>query len=294
MKRILITGSNKGIGLATAKNLLQSYKETFVLMGSRDLKKGEEAFDSLISKNPEWKNRLDLVQLDVESEKSVSDASLEIAKKFDGEPSPLYSILNNAGIANHVLGLNKIVQVNTYGTKRVCDVFLKLLDPNIGRVVNVTSASGPVYLANCNQDVRKILTNPNVKWKEIDNLLKEYQERLLELDKDNSENSIIGNAYGFSKACANAYTIYLAREYPKLKINSCTPGFIETDLTRPLAIANGKTPAEMGMKTPDQGTSASIFLLMGNPLGSGHYYGSDCKRSPLDRYRSPGDPPYSG
>ena len=74
MKRILITGANKGIGFATVKNLLQYYKETFVLMGSRDLKKGEEAFDSLVSKKPEWKNRLYLVQLDVESEKSVSDA----------------------------------------------------------------------------------------------------------------------------------------------------------------------------------------------------------------------------
>ena len=28
--------------------------------------------------------------------------------------------------------------------------------------------------------------------------------------------------------------------------------------------------------------------------GSGHYYGSDAKRSPLDRYRSPGSPPYEG
>jgi len=33
--------------------------------------------------------------------------------------------------------------------------------------------------------------------------------------------------------------------------------------------------------------------LMGDPIGSGHYYGSDCVRSPLDRYRAPGDPPYS-
>ena len=293
MRRILITGSNKGIGLATVKNLLHSYKETFVLMCSRDLKKGEEAFDSLIRKQPDWKNRLDLVKLDVESDKSVSDAALEIAKKFNGESSPLYSIVNNAGIADPALGLNKIIQVNTYGTKRVCDEFLKLIDPKIGRVVNVTSASGPSYLASSNQDIKKLLTNPNVKWKEIDNLLKEYKKRSLELDKDNFENSIIGNAYGFSKACTNAYTICLAREYPKLTVNSCTPGFIETDMTRPMAKANGKTPAEMGMKTPDQGSSVSIFLLMGNPLGSGHYYGSDCKRSPLDRYRSPGDPPFT-
>ena len=58
--------------------------------------------------------------------------------------------------------------------------------------------------------------------------------------------------------------------------------------------ANSKSPAEMGMKSPEEGASASIFLLMGNSSGSGHYYGSDCVRSPFDRYRSPGDPPYTG
>ena len=108
------------------------------------------------------------------------------------------------------------------------------------------------------------------------------------------QGSGIGSAYGISKACTNAYSIYLARDNPKLTINACTPGFIETDLTRPMAEANSKTPAEMGMKSPEEGASASVFLLMGNPSGSGHYYGSDCVRSPLDRYRSPGDPPYTG
>ena len=29
-------------------------------------------------------------------------------------------------------------------------------------------------------------------------------------------------------------------------------------------------------------------------LGTGRYYGSDAVRSPMDRYRSPGAPPYEG
>ena len=88
--------------------------------------------------------------------------------------------------------------------------------------------------------------------------------------------------------------MFLARQYLDLTVNACTPGFIETDLTRPMAVAGSITPTEMGMKSPEKGASASVFLLMGNPEGSGHYYGSDCLRSPLDRYRSPGDPPYTG
>ena len=291
MKRILITGANKGIGLATVAKLLGSYDETFLLLGSRDSKKGQQALNSLLDIQPEWKDRLDLIQIDVEQDLSVNSAAEEVVTKFGRTPSPLYAIVNNAGIGDSMLGLNKVLQVNTFGPKRVCDAVLPLLNPSIGRVVNVTSASGPLYLAGSSNETKKLLTNSDVSWTEIEKFmsdcLKLESERTTDWGGDWS-------AYGISKACTNAYSIYLAKNNPNLTINACTPGFIETDLTRPLAESNGKTPAEMGMKSPEEGVSASVFLLMGNPSGSGHYYGSDCVRSPLDKYRSPGDPPYTG
>ena len=52
MNRVLITGANKGIGLATVKKLLESYSDTYVLLGSRNFKKGEQALENLLkSKN---------------------------------------------------------------------------------------------------------------------------------------------------------------------------------------------------------------------------------------------------
>ena len=237
--------------------------------------------------------RLDLIQIDVEQDVSVNSAAEEVAKKFGRTSSPLYAIVNNAGIGNSMLGLNKILQVNTYGPKRVCDAFLPLLGFSIGRVVNVTSASGPIYLAGSIEEVKKLLTNPDVSWTEIEEFMQECLKSSSESERTVDQDSEIGSAYGISKACTNAYTIYLARQNPKLTVNACTPGFIETDLTRPMSEANSKTPAEMGMKSPEEGASASVFLLMGNSSGSGHYYGSDCVRSPFDRYRSPGDPPYT-
>ena len=291
MKRILITGANKGIGLATVAKLLGSYDETFLLLGSRDSKKGHQALNSLLDIQPEWKDRLDLIQIDVEKDLSVNSAAEEVVTKFGRTPSPLYAIVNNAGIGDSMLGLNKVLQVNTFGPKRVCDAFLPLLNPSIGRVVNVTSASGPLYLAGSSNETKKILTNPDVSWTEIEKFMSEClkleSERTTDWGGDWS-------AYGISKACTNAYSIYLAKKNPNLTINACTPGFIETDLTRPMAEANSETPAEMGMKSPEEGASVSVFLLMGNPSGSGHYYGSDCVRSPLDKYRSLGDPPYTG
>lgn len=90
------------------------------------------------------------------------------------------------------------------------------------------------------------------------------------------------------------YNHLVAREHPSLIVNACTPGFIETDLTRPMAARSGRTPEQMGMKPPKEGTLAAMKLLFGDVATSGRYYGSDGVRSPLHKYRAPGDPPYTG
>jgi len=102
------------------------------------------------------------------------------------------------------------------------------------------------------------------------------------------------DTYGLSKACANSYTLCLAREHPSLSINACTPGWIDTDLTRYHAEASGKSPTELGMKPASQGTRSALHLLFEALEGNGRYYGSDAVRSPLDAYRAPGDPPFQG
>ena len=46
-----------------------------------------------------------------------------------------------------------------------------------------------------------------------------------------------------------------------------------------------------------EGSIPPVFCLMDEEMTkvpSGRYYGSDCKRSPLDTYRGPGDPVYNG
>jgi len=107
--------------------------------------------------------------------------------------------------------------------------------------------------------------------------------------------------YGLSKACVNSYTIELAQRFPSMLINSCSPGFIATDLTRPFAERSGKRdPQEVGALPVEKGTIAPNYLMMGNLMldipdyESGRFYGSDAKRSPLHKSRSPGDPVYDG
>jgi len=75
-----------------------------------------------------------------------------------------------------------------------------------------------------------------------------------------------------SKALLNAYTLLLAREHPHLSINGCSPGFIETDMTRVFTQGNGKTPSEMGMKTPEAGATTPVMLALGEGLrGNGRW-----------------------
>lgn len=295
MRRILVTGANKGIGLATVAAILENHGDTFVLLGSRDLERGQAAVESLLQQHPAWSDRIEVLEIDVASDESVMRAKSLVVDTFDAEPTPLYAIVNNAGIgigtgSGHLM---PVLQVNTIGVRRVCEAFLPLIQ-SAGRIINVTSASGPKFVNGCNAQQQRFFLDANVQWTALETFM-------IEAAGLNGNSTLYaaqglgdGNTYGLSKACANLYTLLLARENPKLCINACTPGYIETDLTRPSAESQGKSPSEMGMKSPAEGTTAILFLLFGQVEGSGHYYGSDAKRSPLDRYRAPGTAAYTG
>ncbi|HVJ91643.1 MAG TPA: SDR family NAD(P)-dependent oxidoreductase, partial [Labilithrix sp.] len=202
-------------------------------------------------------------------------------------------LVNNAGIGDSA-GLAAVLEVNTLGVERVCRTFLPLLEPNGGRIVNVTSASGPTFVASCSPEMQRFFLDDQMTWPRLRAFIDECIARNGDKAAFAAKGLGEGNAYGLSKACTNTLTLLLAREHPTLRINACTPGFIETDMTRRYAESSGKTPAELGMKPPSAGTKAPMFLLFGELEGNGHYYGSDAQRSPLDRYRAPGSAPYTG
>ena len=49
MKKILVTGANKGIGLGIVKKLLRDFPDTYLLLGSRDVARGEAAVREILS-----------------------------------------------------------------------------------------------------------------------------------------------------------------------------------------------------------------------------------------------------
>lgn len=294
MRRIVVTGANKGIGLAIVEAALSEHEDTFVFLGSRDAGRGETALRRLLEAHPNWQDRLAVLQLDVSRDASVEAAVTAIRDQLGEQASPLYGLVNNAGIGDAEASLRQVLDVNVLGVRRASESFLPLLEPKGGRIVNITSAAGPKFVSNCSTEWQRFFTNPNVEWPELEALL----EQCVAMDGDSQAFATRGlgegDAYGLSKACANSYTLLLARQHPTLRINACTPGFIETDLTRRFATSRGKTPAEVGMQPPKAGARVALFLLFGDPPGNGRYYGSDAQRSPLDRYRAPGTEPYQG
>jgi NAD(P)-dependent dehydrogenase (short-subunit alcohol dehydrogenase family) len=289
---VLVTGANRGIGRATVEAILDERDDTRAFLGSRSLERGEEAREAILDEHPDFEDRIEVVQLDVADDTSVEEAA-ETVDATLGSTS-LYGLVNNAGVGSQSADIRTILDVNVYGPHRVCDTFLPLIEHDDGRVVNVSSAAGPNFVAECSPEYQKRLTDPEVTWGELEDLMELSMQAADEAGDFESTGIGDGSAYGLSKACLNAYTMLLAREHPELTINACTPGFIETGMTRSMAEGSDKSPEELGMKPPEEGTTAQMFLLFGEPEGSGWYFGSDAERSPLDRYRSPGDPPYTG
>lgn len=290
MRSIVVTGANKGIGLALAGEILRQHEDTFVWLGSRSVERGREAANGLVAENRGWADRLRVLELDVTSDASVARAAAEVSARG----TPLHGLVNNSGVGATGGTLAAVLDVNILGIHRVSTAFVPLLEQAGGRIVNITSAAGPNFVSRCSAAWQAFFVDRDIEWTRLEAFIGEC----LALGNDKAAFAAKGldegEPYGLSKACANSYTMFLARTHPSLRVNACTPGFIATDMTRPYAESSGKSPEELGMKPPVAGTVAPMFLLFGQPEGNGRYYGSDAKRSPLDRYRSPGSEPYAG
>ncbi|MGE8378350.1 MAG: SDR family NAD(P)-dependent oxidoreductase [Sphingobacterium sp.] len=90
MKKILISGANKGIGLETAWQLIPA--GNYAYLGSRDLDNGLRVAELL---KQEGLTALEAVKLDVTRDESVRNARQLIGKKT----AVLDVLINNAGLS---------------------------------------------------------------------------------------------------------------------------------------------------------------------------------------------------
>jgi len=230
-KIALVTGANKGIGLETARQLAQ--QNITVLLGSRDLAKGEAAARELS------KAGLDVraLEIDVNESSSIQRAVAQVERDF----GRLDILINNAGVLVDDYGKKVSEQsldtwratfeTNVFGLVATTQAFLPLLrKSDAGRIVNVSSILGSItYHATPGSPV--------------------YDFKV--------------PAYNVSKAAVNAYTVQLAYELKdsKIKVNAAHPGWVKTNLG-----GDGAT-----MEIPDGAKTSVALATIGAEGPNGAY-----------------------
>ena len=196
MTTTLITGSNKGLGRETARQLIAAGHTVYI--GARDETRGRVAAEELGTR---------FVQLNVTDDASVAAAYARI-EAVDGR---LDVLVNNAGVEPRLTGnaiptpvdetadaVRETFETNVFGLVRVTHAFLPLLQKSAAPVV-VNVSSGLGSLAG--------LSNPE-----------SYTHFYPAL------------GYPTSKAAVNALTIQYAKAFPGIRINAVDPGYTNTDL----------------------------------------------------------------
>ncbi|MGQ4271999.1 SDR family oxidoreductase [Nocardiopsis changdeensis] len=226
-KTALVTGANKGIGLAIARGLGQVGFR--VAVGARDDGRREAAVERLRSEGVDAFG----VALDVTSDEGVAAA----AEAVEEEAGRLDVLVNNAGIAGRSDGggqdpttldldvVRTVLETNVFGVVRVTNAMLPLLRrSDAPRIVNMSSNMGSLTLR----------TGPVLA------------------------------AYAPSKTMLNAVTVQYARRFADtgIIVNAACPGYVATDFTG----FNGSRTPEQGAAIairlatlPDDGPRGGFF-----------------------------------
>ncbi|MCU0953709.1 MAG: SDR family oxidoreductase [Hyphomicrobium sp.] len=211
-KRVaLISGANRGIGLEAARQLAR--KGVLVVIGSRDLDKGQAAAQSIMDEG----YPAEVVRLDVTDGASIASAVEEIARRH----GRIDILVNNAAILVDGPGgfksslfelradtARQTWETNVLGPLRLTQAVVPIMQRNgYGRIVNLSSGAGQL------SDMRSGFP-----------------------------------AYRLSKTALNALTRITASELAStnIKVNAVCPGWVRTEMGG----AEAERPVEVGAETP--------------------------------------------
>lgn len=196
----LITGANKGIGLAIAHQL--GKHGYIVWLGCRDISRAAVALQHLQSEGTDAR----AVQLDVTDEASVAAAVRIVGYDNDG----LDVLVNNAGLMyapppsleeEPIDEIRQMFETNVFGALRVTQAFLPLLRRSkAARIVMMSSGLSSLEDA---------------------------------LDMRSETWGVGFGGYCASKTALNMLTVKLAKELDRegIKVNAVDPGLTSTDMT---------------------------------------------------------------
>jgi NAD(P)-dependent dehydrogenase (short-subunit alcohol dehydrogenase family) len=233
-KIALVTGANKGIGKEIARQLAEA--GFTVLLGSRDLERGELAVKELVA------DGLDVVgiQLEVTDEASVRAAAAEVQAAY----GRLDVLVNNAAIipdgddavSRIEAGvLRSAFETNVLGLVGVTQAFLPLLqESGAARIVNLSTSLASFAQVG---------------------------------DPESRMSTVLTLGYNASKAAVNMVTVMLANELrgTGILVNAADPGNCATDM------GGWSAP-----RTPAEGAAVAVGLAtLGADGPTGHVYAEE-------------------
>ncbi|MEU4368844.1 SDR family oxidoreductase [Micromonospora chersina] len=239
----LITGANKGIGLATARQL--GARGMTVLVGARDAARGREAADKLRAEGTDAR----FVPLDVTDAASIAAA----AELVEREYGHLDVLVNNAGIIRAdgaglpsqttLDTLREVYETNVFGVVAVTNALLPLLRrAPAARIVNVSSEVGSIA----------VMTDPA-----------------------GALFALTSIPYPSSKTALNMITAMYAKELrdTRIKVNAANPGYCATDLNHHSGFRTPEEGAEVSVHLATLPADAPSGLLWGYQMDAGGGYG---------------------
>ncbi|KAI4949020.1 hypothetical protein J4E91_005483 [Alternaria rosae] len=259
--RRVVTGANKGIGRAIVQQLALQYPKSplnngpfLIYLTARDQNRGEAALKDL-EQDAELKqakalkadgglSEIKFHLLDITSSSSIKTLA-EHLKQAHGDGIDF--VINNAGIAMDGFNADVVkttLDCNYYKTLEACHTFLPLLKPT-GRIVNLGSMAGK--LNKYSEEVRNRFLASKTE-EDVTSIMKDFVAAVAAGKEKDAGFPSAG--YAVSKAGLIGGTRALARQEKekgsKVLINTCCPGYVNTDMTK----GNGTRTVEEGAQTP--------------------------------------------
>ena len=247
-KVAIVTGGNKGLGLAICRGLAKTFKG-HIYLTARNEEQGLKAVRELEQEGL----TVQFHQLDIDDL-----ASIKRLKEFlEQNHGRIDVLVNNAGIRfkssstePYEIQAHQSVQTNYFGVKNTCLELFPLLASG-ARVVNVSSGAG--FLSNIpGENLKARFQSPTLTLEQLDELMNEYVQAANAGDHAQHGWPDAKGPYIVSKVGLSALTRIQQRlnSTPDVAINHVHPGYVKTDM-------NPK-----GTVTTDEGAKSALMAAL--------------------------------
>lgn len=259
-KVAVVTGSNKGIGLAIVRGLCKSF-EGDVYLTSRDQNRGQQAVELLEKEGLKPKYH----QLDICDIESIRRLREFMTSRYGG----IDVLINNVGIAfknSDPIPFGEeseiTMKTNYHATVTASNELFPIVKPG-GRIVNVSSMLSLMNLKKCSAENQAFFRSNTITEEELNAKMEDFVQHAKK--GDHVKAGYTTSPYGMSKVGMTTLTRIWARrlkaEGKDIIINACCPGWVKTDL-------GGKNAS----KTQDEGAITPLYLAT-LPQGTQSPYG---------------------